>query len=136
MQIVNCLLFANKHSRLFQKLDKDGDQQLSLHELTELFNKIKLSKSVLSREKVMENILNELDHDGNEQISLTEFMNTVKHWLHTTMCAADEPTSHLHDTAQPIKHLDEVIISYRTPNWFLFISIFKSSVWLILFSWL
>lgn len=96
-------------SRLFQKLDKDGDQQLSLAELTELFNRIKLSKSVLSREKVMENILNELDHDGNEQISLTEFMNTVKHWLHTTMCAADEPTSHSHDTAQPIKHLDEAI---------------------------
>lgn len=84
----------------------------------------------------MENILNELDHDGNEQISLQEFMNTVKHWLQTTMCAADEPASHSHDTAQPIKHLDEVIISYRMPNWFLFISILKSSVCLILFSWL
>ncbi|XP_017246342.1 sodium/calcium exchanger NCL1 [Daucus carota subsp. sativus] len=96
-------------SRLFQKLDKDGDQQLSHAELTELFNRIKLSKSVLSREKVMENILNELDHDGNEQISLTEFMKTVKHWLHTTMCAVDEPASHSHDPGQPIKHLDEAI---------------------------
>uniref|UniRef100_A0A162A925 EF-hand domain-containing protein n=1 Tax=Daucus carota subsp. sativus TaxID=79200 RepID=A0A162A925_DAUCS len=95
-------------SRLFQKLDKDGDQQLSHAELTELFNRIKLSKSVLSREKVMENILNELDHDGNEQISLTEFMKTVKHWLHTTMCAVDEPASHSHDPGQPIKHLDEI----------------------------
>lgn len=109
-RIVNCLVQINI-PRLFQKLDKDGDQQLSHAELTELFNRIKLSKSVLSREKVMENILNELDHDGNEQISLTEFMKTVKHWLHTTMCAVDEPTSHSHDPGQPIKHLDEVIRS-------------------------
>lgn len=99
--------------RLFQKIDKNGDNHLSVTELTELFNKIRLSKSALNREKVMEKILKDLDHNGDEQISWDEFNRTFKKWLQEIMCAMDEPFKHSHHSKKQITHLDEAIHNVR-----------------------
>ncbi|KAL8110933.1 sodium/calcium exchanger NCL1-like [Apium graveolens] len=95
---------------LFKKLDKDGDKQLSSSELKELFNKIRLMSkaSVLNRERIIDNFWKEFDHDGDEQISYQEFLDTIKHWIHT-VCAVDVSTGHSPVPGQPIKHLYEVI---------------------------
>lgn len=83
----------------------------------ELFNKIRLisKSSVLNRERIIEHFMKELDHDGNEQISYQEFVDTIKHWIHT-VCAVDEPTRLSLVPGQPIKHLYEVTRSQNMHN--------------------
>lgn len=78
---------------MFQKLDKDGDEQLSSSELMELFDKIRLSSesSVLNKERIIEHfsyqheamvkIFKDLDTDKDGEISLQEFTKGLKNWI-------------------------------------------------------
>lgn len=95
--------------RLFQTIDIDGDNKLSSAELTELFNRIRLTKSAANRESALEKIMKDLDHNEDNTITLDEFLATFKKWLHEIMCVGAEPIRHTHHLQKPVEHFDEAV---------------------------
>uniref|UniRef100_A0A164UXR3 EF-hand domain-containing protein n=1 Tax=Daucus carota subsp. sativus TaxID=79200 RepID=A0A164UXR3_DAUCS len=96
-------------AKLFKNLDTDGDGELSVTEIMELFHRIRLTSKtkVLGRAKIIESFIKEFDHDGDKKISFQEFMDTFKDWLNT-VCAVAESKRHSPVPGPQLKHFIEV----------------------------
>ncbi|XVF18740.1 hypothetical protein REPUB_Repub11eG0049100 [Reevesia pubescens] len=70
--------------RLFEKIDEDGDNCISQHELKELILDVKFGKVPLNANEVVAKVIEELDTSGDQRIDQEEFINGISKWLKTS----------------------------------------------------
>ncbi|KAL4375792.1 hypothetical protein GQ457_02G037970 [Hibiscus cannabinus] len=76
--------------RLFEELDKDGDDCVSALELKALLVEVKFTKSQINKEKAIEDIMKEFDIDGDRKITRNEFLDGFTKWLDQAKEALDK----------------------------------------------
>ncbi|KAK8973574.1 hypothetical protein V6N11_030764 [Hibiscus sabdariffa] len=76
--------------RLFEELDKDGDDCISASELKALLVEVKFTKSQINKEKAIEDIMKEFDIDGDSKITRNEFLDGFTKWLDQAKEALDK----------------------------------------------
>lgn len=77
------------HCRLFQKLDRDGDNLISFPELKELLYEIRFRNSRWNNDKKLAEVMNEFDLNGDKKITMDEFVDVFTKWLDETKNAMD-----------------------------------------------
>ncbi|KAK9078216.1 hypothetical protein SSX86_002273 [Deinandra increscens subsp. villosa] len=77
-------------TRLFTKIDQDGDNYISFPELKQLLQDIKFRQLASSKEKTMEEIMKEFDIDGDSKVTMEEFVERFTKWLDETKSAVDK----------------------------------------------
>ncbi|XVF78710.1 hypothetical protein PTKIN_Ptkin14bG0157500 [Pterospermum kingtungense] len=70
--------------RLFEKIDNDGDNCISQHELKELISDLKFGTVPLNVNEVVAKVIEELDTSGDQRIDQQEFINGISKWLKTS----------------------------------------------------
>ncbi|KAK9269651.1 hypothetical protein L1049_001429 [Liquidambar formosana] len=70
--------------RLFEEIDRDGDDFISPSELKELLLQIKFRKSDADKDKAMAEVLKQFDMDGDRKITKEEFVDAITRWLDET----------------------------------------------------
>ncbi|XWS10958.1 hypothetical protein CRYUN_Cryun38cG0043000 [Craigia yunnanensis] len=70
--------------RLFEKIDKDGDNCISQHELKELISDVKFGAVPLNANEIVAKVIEELDTSGDHRIDQHEFINGISKWLKTS----------------------------------------------------
>ncbi|KAK8633393.1 hypothetical protein V6N13_014239 [Hibiscus sabdariffa] len=76
--------------RLFEELDKDGDDCVSASELKALLVEVKFTKSQINKEKAIEDIMKEFDIDCDRKITRNEFLDGFTKWLDQAKEALDK----------------------------------------------
>ncbi|XVE50149.1 hypothetical protein DITRI_Ditri01bG0138700 [Diplodiscus trichospermus] len=70
--------------RLFEKIDKDGDNCLSKQELKELISDVKFGTVPWNANEAVAKVFEELDTSGDKRIDQEEFINGISKWLKTS----------------------------------------------------
>ncbi|KAK6230676.1 hypothetical protein QUC31_002194 [Theobroma cacao] len=76
--------------RLFEEIDRDGDDYISSSELKELLLEVKFTRSHINKEKAIEEVMKEFDLDGDQKITKDEFVNGFTKWLDEAKKAMDK----------------------------------------------
>lgn len=69
---------------MFEKIDSDGDNCISQHELKELISDVKFGQVPLDANEVAAKVIEELDTSGDRQIDQQEFVIGISKWLKTS----------------------------------------------------
>ncbi|KAI4321828.1 hypothetical protein MLD38_035162 [Melastoma candidum] len=86
--------------RLFEEIDQDNDDAISLTELKELLVEVNFKHTHVSREEAVEEVMREFDVDGNRSISKEEFVQGFSNWLQQAKHETGEQSRR--DLLQPI----------------------------------
>ncbi|KAF6155976.1 hypothetical protein GIB67_039307 [Kingdonia uniflora] len=66
---------------LFEKVDVNGDNSISIQELRKVIQRIKFGNINLNKDDAVKQIMKELDKDGDQKISKDEFVDGLAKWL-------------------------------------------------------
>ncbi|XP_050247780.1 sodium/calcium exchanger NCL1-like isoform X2 [Quercus robur] len=81
---------VNAIKRLFEEVDRDGDNIISPSDLRELLLEIKFTGTSIDKEKEIGKVMKEFDLDGDQKITMDEFVTGFTKWLDETEHAIDK----------------------------------------------
>ena len=94
-----------KYCRLFEEVDEDGDNYVSLSEVRELLCEIKFISTEDDKDKGTEEVMKQFDLDHDGKINKDEFINGFIKWIEEIKSVHKQNTERSLENIYEVTHL-------------------------------